>query len=73
LLAQQHPPFAPPFRVNGQRVIAHDTHHPLATHLFYEDQQNAAVMRARAFCEQRMPKFLAWFESVLERYPALDG
>jgi glutathione S-transferase len=49
---------------------AHDTHHPLAVDRFYEDQREAALGRAQAFREQRIPKFLGWFEKVLARNPA---
>lgn len=49
---------------------AHETHHPIATGLYYEDQKKEAVQRAKAFREQRIPKFLAWFEAVLARNPA---
>ena len=48
---------------------AHDTHHPIATGLFYEDQKKEAAQRAKAFRELRIPKFLAWFEAVLTRNP----
>lgn len=48
---------------------AHDTHHPIATGLYYEDQKKEAMRRARAFREERIPKFLAWFDSVLARNP----
>ncbi|WP_397406496.1 glutathione S-transferase [Polaromonas sp.] len=48
---------------------AHDTHHPIATGLYYEDQKKEAVRRAKAFREERIPKFLAWFDSVLARNP----
>jgi len=50
-------------------VEAHDTHHPIAKHLYYEDQRPAARKRAKAFIELRMPKYLAYFESVLTRNP----
>jgi len=49
---------------------AHDTHHPISTGAYYEDQRDAAVQRARAFREERIPKFLNWFERVLQRNPA---
>ena len=49
---------------------AHDTHHPISTGAYYEDQRDAAVQRARAFREERIPKFLNWFERVLKRNPA---
>ncbi len=44
----------------------HDTHHPLDANLYYEDQKEAAVLRARAFREQRTPKFLDYFEQRLD-------
>lgn len=46
---------------------AHDTHHPLATNLYYEDQRDAAKQRAADFQRERMPKFLGYFENVLVR------
>jgi glutathione S-transferase len=33
----------------------------------YEEQKEAAKDRARAFREGRIPKFLGWLESILER------
>jgi glutathione S-transferase len=44
---------------------AHDTHHPIATNLYYEDQKAEAKKRARAFIGERMPKYLGYFERVL--------
>lgn len=44
---------------------AHDTHHPLGVALYYEDQRDAAKVRAAAFVKERMPKFLRYFERVL--------
>ena len=46
---------------------AHDTHHPIASSLYYEDQKSAAKRRARSFVDERMPKYLGWLESVLAR------
>ena len=105
----KHPPFAPPFLVDGKVVVAqaaaillylgprlglvgnseakrlwthqlqltisdvvaevHDTHHPVAPGLHYEDQKPEAARRAKEFRQTRMPKYLAWFESVLTRNP----
>lgn len=45
----------------------HDTHHPLGTTLFYEDQMPEAERRARVFVEHRLPKFLGYLEGVLAR------
>lgn len=44
----------------------HDTHHPISTGLYYEDQKPEAVRRATAFVRERMPKFLGYLERVLE-------
>jgi glutathione S-transferase len=51
---------------------AHDTHHPIASGLYYEDQKPEAARRAEDFRRTRIPKFLGWFERVLERNPAGD-
>jgi glutathione S-transferase len=45
---------------------AHDVHHPIAAGLYYEDQKTEALRRAEDFREQRIPKFLGWFEQVLK-------
>lgn len=46
---------------------AHDTHHPTAVSLHYEEQKEAAKERSRHFVRERIPKFLGYFERVLER------
>jgi glutathione S-transferase len=45
---------------------AHDTHHPISVSHYYEDQKAAAKKRARDFIEARIPKYLGYFERVLE-------
>ena len=49
----------------------HDTHHPIGSGLYYEEQQSEARRRAADFVATRLPKFLHYFERVLERNP--DG
>lgn len=44
----------------------HDTHHPVAVSLSYEDQRDEARRRASHFTAERIPKFLGYFERVLE-------
>ncbi|ELX10042.1 glutathione S-transferase P subunit GstP [Janthinobacterium sp. HH01] len=51
----------------------HDTHHPISTNLYYEDQKKEAKARARDFREQRIPKFLDYFEGVVARNPGRGG
>ena len=48
----------------------HDTHHPLSTNLYYEDQKAAAKQRSADFIEHRIPKFLGYFERVLQQNPS---
>ena len=48
-------------------VEIHDTHHPIAAGLYYEDQRPAAKRRATDFLKSRAPKFLTYFERVLEQ------
>lgn len=45
----------------------HDTHHPIAGELYYHEQKRESKRRAREFRATRLPKFLAYFEDVLER------
>lgn len=48
----------------------HDTHHPIAGSKYYEDQKPEAKARAAAFLKERLPKFLGYFERVLEQNSA---
>lgn len=45
----------------------HDTHHPIAGSLYYEDQKREAKRRAQDFVNERLPKYLAWLEDMLAR------
>jgi glutathione S-transferase len=53
-------------------VEAHDTHHPIASGLYYEDQRKEAKRRAADFLAERAPRYLGYFERVLQRNPAGD-
>jgi glutathione S-transferase len=43
----------------------HETHHPIASSLYYEDQKEEAARRSTAFVKERLGKFLGYFERVL--------
>ena len=43
----------------------HDTHHPIASSLYYRDQKPEARRRAADFLQNRLPKFLGYFERIL--------
>jgi glutathione S-transferase len=45
---------------------AHDTHHPLSSGLYYADQKEAAKQRSEHFRKERMPKYLGYFERILQ-------
>ena len=47
---------------------AHDTHHPISSSLYYEDQKKEAKRRAADFTAERMPKFFDHFEGILKRH-----
>jgi glutathione S-transferase len=48
-------------------VEIHDTHHPITSWLYYEEQRPAAKRRTKDFWRYRVPKFLEYFERVLQR------
>jgi glutathione S-transferase len=44
----------------------HDTHHPISSDLYYAQQKPEAYRRTRHFLAERVPKFLGYFERVIE-------
>jgi glutathione S-transferase len=50
----------------------HDTHHPISSNQYYEDQREEAKHRSADFLKRRAPKYLGYFERVLERNPDRD-
>ena len=50
-------------------VEVHDTHPPIASSLYYEEQKGAARKRAAIFIDERIPKYLDYFERVLAGNP----
>jgi glutathione S-transferase len=47
-------------------VEIHDTHHPITSWLYFEEQRSAARRRTKDFWRYRVPKFLGYFERVLQ-------
>jgi glutathione S-transferase len=45
----------------------HDTHHPVAGSLYYEDQKKEARRRSADFLQTRVPKYLGYFEQLLAK------
>jgi glutathione S-transferase len=44
----------------------HDTHHPLGPSLYYEDQKAPAKKRTEEFWNERVPKYLGYFEGLVK-------
>src|SRR6201996_9391135 len=44
----------------------HDTHHPLGPSLYYEDQKGPAKQRTKEFWDERVPKYLGYFEGLFK-------
>ena len=53
--------------ISDLAVEIHDTHHPVTTYLYYEEQRPAAKRRTADFWRYRVPKILGYFERVLAR------
>lgn len=51
----------------------HDSHHPIASGLYYREQKPEALRRAADFTAARLPKFLGYFERILARNPHGDA
>ena len=51
----------------------HDTHHPVAVSLHYEDQKPEAAQRTASFVRERIPRFLGYLDRALDSNPAGRG
>src|SRR6476661_5472022 len=47
-------------------ALIHNTHHPITGYLYYEQQRAAAKLATKYFWRYRLPKFLRYFERVLD-------
>jgi len=48
-------------------VEIHDTHHPIAGSLYYHQQKPESQRRSKHFTRDRLPNFVDYFETVLDR------
>ena len=51
----------------------HDVHHPISASLYYHEQKKESRRRAAHLREERLPKFLGYFERVLARNASAQG
>ena len=47
----------------------YNSHHPIDEDKWFHEQKIEAIARAAVFRKDRMPKFLGWFERILEANP----
>jgi glutathione S-transferase len=59
--------------LDGLSNEAHDTHHPIANALYYEDQKPEAKRKSEEYIKTRLPKFLGYFERVLKGEASKGG
>ncbi|KAL2040637.1 hypothetical protein N7G274_006616 [Stereocaulon virgatum] len=59
--------------LDGLSNEAHDTHHPVATGAYYEEQKAEAKKKAEDYVAKRLPKFLGYFERVLQSGASKGG
>ena len=59
--------------LDGLSNEVHDTHHPIATAQYYEDQKEEAKKKAADWKTHRLPKFLGYFERVLKGEASKGG
>lgn len=48
----------------------YNSHHPIDEDKWFHEQKDEAIARAAVFRRDRMPKFLGWFERILEANPS---
>jgi glutathione S-transferase len=51
----------------------HETHHPVAVSLYYEDQRREAARRSAAFVRERIPLYLGYLDRALDSNPRGRG
>ena len=59
--------------LDGLSNEAHDTHHPVGVGEYYEDQKEEAKKASKQYIEKRLPKFLGYFERVLQGEASKGG
>jgi len=59
--------------LDGLSNETHDVHHPVAVGAYYEEQKEEAKRKAADYIANRIPKFLGYFERVLEGEASKGG
>lgn len=59
--------------LDGLSNEPHDCHHPVAVGLYYEDQKEESLRKSKDYVQNRLPKFMGYFERVLKGKASGDG
>ncbi|KAH7021300.1 glutathione S-transferase domain-containing protein [Microdochium trichocladiopsis] len=59
--------------LDGLSNEPHDCHHPVAVGDYYEDQKDEAKRKSKDYVRNRLPKFLGYFQRVLEGEASGNG
>ena len=59
--------------LDGLSNEAHDTHHPVASGAYYDEQKPEAKKKSEDYIVNRLPKFLGYFERVLKGEASKGG
>ncbi|RMJ16126.1 hypothetical protein CDV36_004166 [Fusarium kuroshium] len=59
--------------LDGFLIEIHETHHPIAISLYYEDQKEEAKRRSKYFIMDRLPKYFGYMQRVLEAKTSGQG
>ncbi|KAF5255105.1 hypothetical protein FANTH_160 [Fusarium anthophilum] len=51
----------------------HDTHHPIAVGLYYEDQKEESKKKSEYFIKERLPKYFKYMQRVLDAKTSGEG
>ena len=59
--------------LDGLLNEVHDTHHPISTGMYYADQKEEAKKRSDGYTKERIPKFFAYLQRLLDAKTSGDG
>ncbi len=59
--------------LDGLSNEVHACHHPIASGLYYEDQKEESVRKSQEYVKTRLPKYLGYFERVLNSKASGEG
>ncbi|KAM0561527.1 hypothetical protein ACHAPJ_003410 [Fusarium lateritium] len=58
---------------DGLLIEIHDTHHPIAISLYYEDQKQESKNKSKYFIKDRLPKYFGYMQRVLDAKTSGEG